>query len=76
MSQAQLEITPVGKVPMTEIALFRTDLQRLGTLAAVLDWLRGQDPPRRVGEIVTQDEYTHDVVVPWTERLALVFDAT
>jgi len=27
-------------------------------------------------DIVTQDEYTHDVIVPWDERLVLVFDAT
>ena len=33
-------------------------------------------PPRAVGDIVTQDEYTHDVIVPWSERLVLVFDAT
>ena len=26
--------------------------------------------------VVTQDEYTHDVIVPWSERLVLVFDAT
>ena len=42
----------------------------------VLGWLRALDPPRTVLDIVTQDEYTHDVIVPWDERLVLVFDAT
>lgn len=35
-----------------------------------------QEPPRAVSNIVTQDEYTHDVIVPWSERLVLVFDTT
>ena len=44
--------------------------------APVIEWLRLQEPPRVVRDIVTQDEYTHDVIVPWSERLVLVFDAT
>ena len=39
------------------------------TLAEVLRW-------GRVSEIVTQDEYTHDVVVPYDQRLTLVYDTT
>ncbi|HTA75497.1 MAG TPA: hypothetical protein VK733_14535 [Gemmatimonadaceae bacterium] len=39
------------------------------TLSDVLRW-------GRVSEIVTQDEYTHDVVVPYDDRLTLVFDTT
>ena len=27
-------------------------------------------------DLVVQDEYTHDVVVPWSERLFLVYDTT
>lgn len=76
MSPDHVEVTPVGDVAPTEIAGLRAAFNGLHTLAGVLDWLRAQIPPRRVSEIVTQDEYTHDVVVPWTERLTLVFDAT
>ncbi len=32
--------------------------------------------PRAVAEIITQDEYTHDVVVGYDERVYLVFDTT
>lgn len=46
------------------------------TLGDVLAWLRAQTPPRTVGEIVTQDEYTHDVVARWDDALWLVFDTT
>jgi hypothetical protein len=51
-------------------------MRELRTLAKVVEWLRVQEPSRLVADIVTQDEYTHDVVVPWSERLVLVFDAT
>ena len=46
------------------------------TLADVLQWAREQDPPRHVVDIVTQDEYTHDVVLPFDGSHFLAFDAT
>jgi hypothetical protein len=33
-------------------------------------------PARMVADIVTQDEYTHDVVLPFEGELYLVYDAT
>jgi hypothetical protein len=45
-------------------------------LADVLRWGREQSPPRVVVEIITQDEYTHDVVVPFEGDHFLAFDAT
>jgi hypothetical protein len=46
------------------------------TLADVLAWARRQTPPRTVTEIITQDEYTHDVVIGFGDRCYLVFDTT
>ena len=51
-------------------------LREQRTLADVLAWARGNEPPRTVTEIVTQDEYTHDVVVGYDEGVYLVFDTT
>lgn len=45
-------------------------------LEQVLDWGRGQEPPLRVEDVVTQDEYTHDVLVPIPGGRYLVFDTT
>ena len=64
---------PVGD---RELARFRIALRELRSLGSVLGWMTAQDPPRAVNNIVTQDEYTHDVIVPWSERLVLVFDTT
>ena len=45
------------------------------TLADVLEWARRQRPVVSVLEIVTQDEFTHDVVLPFG-RAFLSFDTT
>jgi hypothetical protein len=58
----------------------RTCLERevlpLGSLQDVVRWAFTQSPPRDVSAVVIQDEYCHDVVVPWREGLVLVFDTT
>jgi hypothetical protein len=45
------------------------------TLADLLGWAARQTPRVAVAEIVTQDEYTHDVVLPFAEHY-LSFDTT
>jgi hypothetical protein len=46
----------------------------------VLAWAKAQPAgtllPEVVAEVVTQDEYTHDVIVPWRDGLVLVYDTT
>ena len=44
-------------------------------LAEVLDWMRALDPPALI-EVVTQDEYTHDVLVTLPDGRCLDFDST
>ena len=46
------------------------------TLEAVLTWSRTASPPRKIAELITQDEYTHDVVLPFEGDLYLVYDTT
>jgi hypothetical protein len=72
----QVDVEAHGDIADRDVSRFRRALRDLRTLAAVFDWLRAQEPPRAVREIVTQDEYTHDVIVAWSAGLTLVFDAT
>lgn len=51
-------------------------LQQLRTLGDVMAWGRAQAPPRAPAEIITQDEYTHDVVLELGSACWLVFDTT
>jgi hypothetical protein len=46
------------------------------TLEDVVRWGLMSDPRRMVEEVVVQDEYTHDVVMPYADGLYLVFDTT
>ena len=76
MTLRQISVDPVGSIAGRDLTRFRIALRDLRTLATILDWLAVQEPPRVVHDVVTQDEYTHDVIVPWSERLVLVFDTT
>lgn len=48
----------------------------LETLEDLLRWGRAQDPPLPIVQAITQDEFTHDVLVPWPGGLTLVYDTT
>ena len=45
------------------------------SLERALNWGRTQRPPLTVEAILTQDEYTHDVLIPFENRY-LVYDTT
>jgi hypothetical protein len=67
-----------ASLPPAERVALEAVVQELRTLGDVLTWARGQTPPRTVDEIVTQDEYTHDVVLEagGDGQPYLVFDTT
>jgi hypothetical protein len=46
------------------------------TLERALDWGRSRSPPLQVETILTQDEYTHDVLIPFEGGRYLVYDTT
>ena len=62
-------------VPAAIVAEVERAFSQCFTLANVLAWAAKQSPRVLVSEIVTQDEYTHDVVVPYGS-LYLSFDTT
>ena len=49
-------------------------------LKDVMNWAlsqpRGTFVPSVVAEVIVQDEFTHDVMVPWRDGLVLVYDTT
>ncbi len=66
-------------LPETEIAELERELADQKTLGQVLAWAsakpKGDFLPQTVAEVVTQDEFTHDVVVPY-KNIFLVYDTT
>jgi hypothetical protein len=67
----------VGSVKLSEV---EREVSNHHSLETVLS--RGSGPasgtslPHVIAEVITQDEYTHDVVVPWRDGLVLVYGAT
>ncbi|MEZ4389686.1 MAG: hypothetical protein R3A48_01220 [Polyangiales bacterium] len=46
------------------------------SLARVVQWSLAQGADRALVDVVVQDEFTHDVVLRWSDALYLVYDAT
>jgi hypothetical protein len=59
-----------------EIANLTAAVDSLRTLADVLAWARSTTPVATIVEIITQDEYTHDVVLERAGEPYLAFDTT
>ena len=71
-----IPVTSAGDIAPSTVNRLRAELGERRTLGDVLAWGRAQQPPRAVTDIVTQDEYTHDVLIDLAPRLCLVFDVT
>jgi hypothetical protein len=50
------------------------EVERCRTLEDVLRWAMARKPAAEVAAIVTQDEFTHDVVLKAAADVYLVFD--
>jgi hypothetical protein len=63
-------------IPQDELQQLRQVFEPLGTLGDLLEWGRGLTPPVVSPVVVTQDEYTHDVLIPYGAGRWLDFDTT
>jgi hypothetical protein len=63
-------------VPSAVLASIEAVVVHHKTLEDVVRWGLAMKPPRLVERVVVQDEYTHDVVVPWADGVYLVYDTT
>lgn len=46
------------------------------TLEEAMRWALARTPPAQLLNVVTQDEFTHDIVIRVTSETFLVFDTT
>ena len=64
----------------TQLAAIEDELGEQRGLQDVISWglndASGVTNSRVVAEVVVQDEYTHDAIVPWRDSLVLVYDTT
>lgn len=71
-----MPIIDLAGLPNDERARLQCEVAGLRTLGDVLDWARSLEPPVASPEVVTQDEYTHDVLVAIAGGRYLDFDTT
>ena len=53
-----------------------SEVEPFRTLEAVMQWAFARKPPAELLAVVTQDEFTHDIVIRVAPDLFLVFDTT
>ena len=59
-----------------ELATIEAIVRAQPTLEEVVRWGLAQDPPRLVVDVIVQDEFTHDVVLPYFGQVHLVYGTT
>ena len=74
-----MKITNLANLSENEFDELRGALAKHQTLGQALNWAGAQPESERlrqiVAEVVTQDEFTHDVVIPY-KNFFLVYDTT
>jgi hypothetical protein len=74
-----MEITNLAGLPENEFAEIENELAKHKTLGRALAWTSAKPKedflPQIVADVVTQDEFTHDVVIPY-KNIFLVYDTT
>ncbi len=63
-----------------EIARIESELSRQQNLNDVMKWALSHPKsvfiPSVISQVIVQDEFTHDVIVPYRDGLVLVYDTT
>ena len=73
-------VTNAAGLASDELTRIERELEGHSSLSEVLNWGERQPPgallPQVIADVVVQDEFTHDVIVPWRDGLVLVYDTT
>jgi len=75
-----MRVSHRNNLPPETIAKVEVEICDQKDLRGVMNWAlkepRGSFTPQVVAEVVIQDEFTHDVIIPWRDGLVLVYDTT
>jgi hypothetical protein len=80
VSGVTMRVLNHANISPDRIAEIAGQLQDQQNLKDVMSWALSQPVgtfmPQVVADVIVQDEFTHDVIVPWREGLVLVYDTT
>jgi hypothetical protein len=75
-----MRVTNYAHLSAEQLARIESELPEQRGLQDVVSWGLGEESgaalPGVVAEVVVQDEFTHDAIVPWRDGLVLVYDTT
>lgn len=75
-----MRLVNYAKLSPARLADIEREVSEHRTLADVLRWgLKAESGvrlPEVIAAVIVQDEYTHDVVIPWRDGLVLVYGTT
>jgi hypothetical protein len=75
-----MQIRNHANTSRSQIESLNRVLSQHHTLEDVLKWgfhqPTGSMHPHVIAEVIVQDEFCHDVIVPWQDGLVIVYDTT
>ena len=75
-----MRIANYANLSADQLAEIESELSGQQNLGDVLKWALAHPPgvfiQTVIAGVVVQDEFTHDVIVPWRDNLVLVYDTT
>lgn len=75
-----MRVLNFAKLTLESVADIAKELSAQENLKDVMTWALSARPgifvPSVVAQVIVQDEFTHDVIVPWRDGLVLVYDTT
>jgi len=75
-----MRVLNYANLPSEEIAKIEVELSEQQNLNDVMKWALAQPKgifiPTVVADVIVQDEFTHDVIIPYRNDLVLVYDTT
>ena len=75
-----MQVTNRANLSAENLAQIQSEFGEHRTLTDVLNWgfrqTAGSVHPQIISDVIVQDEYSHDVIVPWRDGLAIVYGST
>ena len=65
-----------SRLAPADFARIATAVASYSSIKHALDWLVAHDPPLAPSAMVTQDEFSHDILVPYPGELWLAYSTT
>ena len=75
-----MQVRNYANLSAEQLDAIERELKDVRGLQDVVNWGLKKDSgavlPAVIAEVIVQDEFTHDVIVPWRDGLVLVYDTT